>query len=266
MDLASVDGAIGPAAEARIPATDPGLLRGDGIFEVMRLYAGRPFALDRHLERFARSAANLRLELDVEAFHGEIDALLDAAGPVDALVRVVATRGGHRVLLVEPLPSLPSPVRLGYVTYAPSRILTGVKSLSYAGNMLATRLAQERGYDEALLVTPHGRVLEAPTSSLFWVRDGQLLTPPLDDHILDSITRRAVIEATGAVEAPCPQDELALAGEAFLASTVREVQPIGAIEDGELPTGEDPGPRTVEAATALRERIESELGAGRSRA
>ena len=129
--------------------------------------------------------------------HAELHALLEAAGPVDALLRVVATRGGHRVLFVEPLPRHLPAIRLGYVTYAPPRILNGVKSLSYAGNMLATRLAQERGFDEALLVTPHGRVLEAPTSSLFWARDGELLTPPLSDHILDSITRRAVVEATG---------------------------------------------------------------------
>ena len=81
-------------------------------------------------------------------------------------------------------------MRLGIVTYAPTRVLDGVKSLSYAANMLCTRLAQERGFDEALLVTPHGRVLEAPTSTLFWVdADGALCTPPLDEHILASITR-----------------------------------------------------------------------------
>ena len=80
------------------------------------------------------------------------------------------TRGGRRLLLTEPLPATAaSDVRLGIVTYAPTRVLDGVKSLSYAANMLCTRLAQERGFDEALLVTPHGRVLEAPTSSLFWV-------------------------------------------------------------------------------------------------
>jgi len=261
VQLASVDGSIGPAADARIPASDEGLLRGDGVFEVLRLYAGRPFALDQHLARFGRSAANLRLDVDIEAVHAEVAALLEAAGPVDALLRVVATRGGHRVLFIEPLPEHPPAVRLGYVTYAPPRILTGVKSLSYAGNMLATRLARERGFDEALLVTPHGRVLEAPTSSLFWVRDGELLTPPLEDHILDSITRRAVIEGAGAVEAPATREDLAAADEAFLASTVREVQPIAAIEDVRLPTGEEAGPRTADAARALRERIAAEVGA-----
>src|SRR5690606_18799554 len=99
-----------------------------------------------------------------------------------------------RLLLTEPLPEHGAAIRLGSVTYAPPRLLDGIKSLSYAANMLATRLARERGCDEALLVTPHGRVLEAPTSSLFWIADGELLTPPLEDHILSSITRQRVIE------------------------------------------------------------------------
>ena len=257
MNLASVDGTIGPAAEARIPASDEGLLRGDGIFEVMRLYEGRPYALGAHLARFGNSASNLRLDVDVEVVHAELHALLEAAGPVDALLRVVATRGGHRVLFVEPLPRHLPAIRLGYVTYAPPRILNGVKSLSYAGNMLATRLAQERGFDEALLVTPHGRVLEAPTSSLFWARHGELLTPPLSDHILDSITRRAVVEATGAQEAACPLEELEAADEAFLASTVREVQPIVAVEGMDLAAG----PLTAAAAEGLRKRIDADLRA-----
>jgi branched-chain amino acid aminotransferase len=259
MHLASVDGSIGPAADARIPASDDGLLRGDGIFEVMRLYEGRPFALAEHLARLGNSAANLRLDIDIEAVHADIQALLQAAGPENALLRVVATRGGHRVLFIEPLPRHLPAIRLGYVTYAPPRILTGVKSLSYAGNMLATRLAQERGFDEALLVTPHGRVLEAPTSSLFWARDGELLTPPLDDHILDSITRRRVLEVCEVRERPVASDELPRAAEAFMSSTVREVHPIRAIDGRPLPA--TPGPLTAAAAAAVRARIEHELGA-----
>ena len=94
--------------------------------------------------------------------------------------------------------------------------------------MLATRLAQERGFDEALLVTPHGRVLEAPTSTIFWVdRDGALCTPPLDEHILASITRDRRHAAARRRGALCTKDDLLAASEAFLASTIREVQPIG---------------------------------------
>src|SRR5439155_25947843 len=117
------------------------------------------------------------------------------------------------------------------VTYAPTRILDGIKSLSYASNMLASRLARERGFDEALLVTPHGRVLEGPTSSFFWARDGVLRTPPLDERILASITPDRVVQAVEVSEEPCTLDDLREADEAFLASTVREVLPVVAIED-----------------------------------
>ena len=165
------------ASEATIPATDEGLIRGDGVFEVIRLYDGRPFALDRHLARLERSATNLRLPLDVEAVRADAWRLLAQAGvgPDHELLRIMVTRGGRRLLLTEPMVQTPEHVRLASVTYAPTRILDGIKSLSYGANMLAGRLARERGFDEALLVTPHGRVLEAPTSSIFYVKDGELL-------------------------------------------------------------------------------------------
>ena len=256
MSLACLDGVVLPVAEASIPVTDEGLLRGDGVFEVVRLYAGRPFALDDHLRRMAGSAANLRLELDTEAVRADAERLLAQAGAPDALLRLVATRGGRRLALIEELPPHPPSVRLASVTYAPPRILDGVKSLSYAGNMLATRLAREAGADEALLVTPHGRVLEAPTSTFFWARDGVLSTPPLDEHILDSITRRLVFEEMDVREATCALDDLAGAEEAFLASTVREVQPVSAIDGRELPAG---GPLTAEAARKVDARVRAAL-------
>jgi branched-chain amino acid aminotransferase len=118
--------------------------------------------------------------------------------------------------------------------------------------MLASRLARERGYDEALLVTPHGRVLEAPTSSIFWVKDGDVLTPPLEDHILASITRRVVMELTGGREQPCTLDDLRAADEAFLSSTIREVQPIAAVDDHEFP------PRS-ERTDEIREQVGSHI-------
>lgn len=263
-ELACLDGQIAPAAETTIPVTDDGLLRGDGVFEVVRVYGGVPFALDDHLKRMQGSAANLRLELPPAALlHSEALALLEARDAAfDGCLRLVATRGGRRLLLTEPLPpsSGAESLRLGVVTYSPPRILDGVKSLSYAGNMLASRLARERGFDEALLVTPHGRVLEAPTSSIFWVdAAGTLATPPLDEHILASITRDRVLRLLEVDERPATLDDLASASEAFLASTTREVQPVAAIEDIVVP--QVGGPRTSEARQALREHIEEQLRA-----
>jgi branched-chain amino acid aminotransferase len=259
--LASLDGTIMLASEATIPATDEGLIRGDGVFEVIRVYDGRPFALERHLARMERSATNLRLPLDLEAIRADAWRLLAEAGvgPEHDLLRIVVTRGGRRLLLTEPLVANPEVVRLASITYAPTRILDGIKSLSYGANMLAGRLARERGFDEALLVTPEGLVLEAPTSSIFWIKDGELLTPPLDEHILASITRAIVIEATGAAERSCTLEEMLAADEAFLASTTREVQAISAIDDR---TFDAPGPitsRTRDAVEALvREQLEAE--------
>jgi branched-chain amino acid aminotransferase len=160
------------------------------VFEVARLYGGRPFAWDEHVARLQRSARNLRLAFDLDAALGEVDALLARAGAVDGTVRLLITRGGRRIVVLAPLPEQPPTVVLATVEYAPSRVLDAVKSLSYAANMMATRLAREAGADEALLVTPDGRVLEAPTAAFFYVLDGRLHTPPLADHVLDSITRR----------------------------------------------------------------------------
>jgi branched-chain amino acid aminotransferase len=253
--LASLDGAIGPVAETRIPVTDEGLLRGDGVFEVARLYSGRPFAWDEHLARLVRSAANVRLEFDLDAAKADVDALLARAGAVDGTIRLLITRGGRRVAVLSPLPDRLPAARLATIVFAPTRVLDAVKSLSYAANMLASRLAREADADEALLVTPHGRVLEAPTSAFFFVLDGRLHTPPLTEHILDSITRRHVIELTDATERVLHREQLAEVEEAFLASTTREVQPVSEIDGRPVPSV--PGPQTAAAAEALRRYIDA---------
>jgi branched-chain amino acid aminotransferase len=259
--LACLDGAVMPAADAVVPATDEGLLRGDGVFEVLRLYGGRPYALEEHLARLARSAENLRLPLDVAAVRADVARLLAAAGGEQdpGALRVVVTRGGRRLLLTEELPEHAPSIRLASVTYAPTRLLDGIKSLSYGANMLATRLAREQGADEALLVTPHGRVLEAPTSSIFWIADGTVLTPPLSDHVLASITRAVTIELAGAGERSCTMDELLAADEAFLVSTIRELQPVASVDGRPIGDGE-PGAVARGLAERLRARILAELG------
>ena len=265
--LASLDGAVMPAADAVVPATDEGLLRGDGAFEVLRLYAGRPYALEEHLQRLARSAESLRLPLDLSALRDDVARLLDAAAgePDPGALRIVVTRGGRRLVLTESLPQHAPAIRLATVTYAPVRLLDGIKSLSYAANMLATRLAQEQGADEALLVTPHGRVLEAPTSSIFWIAGGVVHTPPLSDHILASITRAVVVELSAAQEQSCTLDELLGADEAFLVSTTRELQPVASVDGRSIGAAGAPsfagGPRSRDLAARLHARIRADLEA-----
>ena len=255
--LASVDGRIAPPGESLIPVTDEGLLRGDGAFEVVRLYAGRPFAMADHMKRLGRSCSGIRLEIDLIALEREVDALLEEVGPVDALLRIVVTRGGRRIAIVEPMPEHPPVARVATVTFAPGRILDTLKTLSYAGNMLAGRIAKDQGADEALFVTPHGRVLEGPTWTFFWVSAGRLVTPPLSDRILHSITRERLLRLTDARERVTTLDDLRSAEEAFIASSVREVLPISHIDGRALPAA--PGPVTEAAARSFREHVESSL-------
>ena len=254
--VACIDGAIVPVGEAVIPVTDQGLIRGDGVFEVIRLYDGRPYALDAHLARLERSAAGLRLPLEVDAVRADALALLGAREWGDVLLRVMVTRGGHRIALIEPMPEVPASIALEPIVYGPTHILDGIKSLSYGANMLASRLARERGADDALLVTPHGRLLECPTASFFLVRDGEFWTAPLTDHVLDSITRRVVLAVAEVREEPIDRSALEDAEEAFVASSVHEVAPVHRVGAREFPA---PAVRTRELAALVRERIESEL-------
>ena len=175
-----------------IPVKDDGLYRGDGVFEVIRLYEGRPFALAEHLERLERSAA--AIELPGAARRAGARDRGAAGGPRrrrrPAAARRHPRRAPHRA---DRAPGR-APARASAsrsVTYTPTLILNGVKSLSYGANMQATRIAKGGDADEALLVRPDGVVLEAPTSTIFWVTDGELCTPgarrrdPRLDHPAD---------------------------------------------------------------------------------
>jgi branched-chain amino acid aminotransferase len=257
-ELASVDGRLTATVEATVPLRDDGLYRGDGAFEVIRLYEGRPFALGDHLDRLERSTAAIQLGFDRGALEQEIGALLDAAGRADGQLRLIVTRGGRRIAATEQLPPHAETIRLATVTYSPTVILNGVKSLSYAANMQATRLAEAQGADEAVLVLPDGTVLEPPTSSIFWVSpQGALRTPALDNGVLESITRDRLVKALDVEEGAWPVADLRAAQEAFLASTTREIQAVAAIDGADLPQA--PGPRTREAQEAFAATLGREL-------
>jgi branched-chain amino acid aminotransferase len=258
VELASVDGTVTPTAEAMVPMKDDGLYRGDGAFEVIRLYAGKPFALGDHLDRLQRSATAIELDFDRAVLEREIAALLAEAGGPDGQLRLIVTRGGRRIAAVEPIPDHAESLSLATVTYCPTVILNGVKSLSYAANMQATRLAKAQGADEAVLVQPDGTVLEPPTSAIFWVSpQGSLRTPALDAGVLESITRDRLVNALQVEEGAWPVADLRAAQEAFLASTTREIQAVAAIDGRSLPGA--PGPRTREAQEAFAATLGREL-------
>ena len=158
-----------------IPATDEGFLRGDGAFEVLGSYGEDPFGLEEHIQRLPGSAQGIRLpELDPLTIEREVAELIRGArhrrlrdfawsSPAAATGWSAASRSAT---------TRPS-VRLAIVEYQPTVVLNGYKTLSYAANMLTNRLAKERGFDEALLATPDGAILESPTASIFWSPDGE---------------------------------------------------------------------------------------------
>ena len=256
--LCSLDGDVMPVGEATISITDEGLIRGDGAFEVMKLYDNRPFGLSDHLDRLDRSAEGIFLQYDRAAFEQEIAELLDGNRQHDGELRLVLTRGGRRLAIIEPPHSFEHGLSLSSVEYQPTIVLTGLKTLSYEANMTATRIAQRDGADEALFVGPDGTVMEAPTSTIFWVdREGSLHTPALRTGILASITRDRILKVSPVEESDSYKlGDVLEASEVFLASSLREVQGVASL-DGLTYTC--PGPVTQRVAGLLSERILAEL-------
>lgn len=252
-----IDGVEVPAAEAGISVFDWGLQRGFGCFEVIRAYHGVPFRLGAHLDRLAGSAAALDLQVPARAALEEWVRGVSRAGG-DCQVRVLLTGGGRdplvaaagrTIVLWEPLAAAPEALRL-LPMEAPWHPGTdrspfyAVKWLSYAANMASGDRARRRGYDDALLLTPEGLVLEGPTFSVAWVAGGRLETPALGLGILPSITRAVLLEEAAprlglpTAEGRFPLARLLEADEVLALSTVKEVTPVAALGQDALPRGE----------------------------
>jgi len=245
----------GEVSDGRIPVTDSTVLRGDGCFEVIKSYRGRPFALEEHLDRLAGSARALGIELphrsDLVSWVGTIAAALGDGAP-----RVVVSRGssvpglvspsnvivfGHSVERAAESATL-LPVTAPWHAAGAIWDLAGAKVTSYAANMAATRQALAAGFDDAILVTSDGAILEGPTFCVAWVVADVLETPSLDLGILDSITRRLVLDGAPSVgvevvEGRWELGRLHMATEVLAMSTLREVQPVVAVGDIRWETG-----------------------------
>jgi branched-chain amino acid aminotransferase len=254
MRIALIDGELLPPDRAVISVYDRGFLYGDSVFETIRTYGGRPFALPEHIARLARSAQRVLLTLPVspERMAAEVFRGLEAAQNAESYVRVMITRGTgpmgldpdlaehpSRVVLVEPLvsPSLEAyrdgiaaifvrTSRAGDATAA-----AGAKIANYLTSLLALREAKQAGAGEALIVDGRGMVLEGATSNLFVVRGGELFTPPEDSGILPGITRARLLAsaATLGIRAhlvDLREADVLSADEAFISSSIREVLPL----------------------------------------
>ncbi len=265
---------VAPGAGPGLSPVNLALVRGEAVFETMRVYNGRPFRLDAHFERLARSAAGLDLVLP-EGLETLAGRALESAAAGDAVLRVICTRGsepelvstafaivselppeyederrrGSRILLltlaVDPLLRAASPW-----------LLPGVKSTSYAVNMAAQRRARSMGADDAVLVGLGGELLEAPTANLWWRAGRTLYTPSLDLGILAGVTRMTLLELAGTsgyrvVEGVFTAEDLAGAEEAFTSSSTREVMPVVTVDGAPVGFGE-PGPAAATLQAVLR--------------
>jgi branched-chain amino acid aminotransferase len=281
-----IDGALFSPAEARVSVYDRGFLYGDAVFEVLRTYAGKPFALGEHLARLRRSAERvfIALPLDDAALASEVEAAIAASGNDESYVRIVLTRGAGplsldpdtatrplRVVLVEPVIPPPRDAYVNGIAVAlvhtrravDGTAAAGAKVSNYLANLLAVREAKARGAQEALIVDARGRVVEGASSNVFVVSGGRLLTPPEEAGILAGITRAHILGAARALSIPVDErellpEDLVHAEEVFITSSIRELLPVVRV-DGTPVGGGAPG--AVSRALHRRFRVDVGLGA-----
>jgi branched-chain amino acid aminotransferase len=274
-------------AEAAVSAADAGLLLGVGLFETLRTYAGRPFRLARHLERLRSSGQVFRI------FVGESDEriaeivahLVEANGVPDSRVRITATRGPlveeleddeapRATLIVTAGPMTPYPAesyeRGATVVVSDIRAnetdpTTFHKTTNFLRNLMAMRDAHRARAAEALRFNTRSRLAEGAISNVFAVREGRLLTPPVEDGLMPGITRAAVLELAPEAGVAAEQQSLMIhdlldADEVFLTNSIMEIMPVSRIEQHEVGQGK-PGPVTRRIAQAYKDLVARETGA-----
>ncbi|MFK4070095.1 aminotransferase class IV [Streptomyces sp. NPDC029674] len=267
-----LNGGLQDLDDARVSVLDHGLTVGDGIFETVKSVEGRPFALTRHLARLAQSARGLGLpEPDLDEVRRACAAVLEANPLPLGRLRITYTgglsplgsdRGDQGTTLVVALGEASRrPDTTAVVTVPWTRnergALTGLKTTSYAENVVALARAREQGATEALFANTVGQLCEGTGSNVFVVLDGEIHTPPVASGCLAGITRALAVEWTGARETDLPLDVLDRADEVFLTSTLRDVQAVHRVDGRQLPGA--PGPVTTKAMRVFDERAADDL-------
>ena len=259
-ELIWINGEISPMAEATIGVEDRGFQFADGVYEVVRIYSGRPFALTEHLERLERSAGGIVLSLPMDAakLKTEIEQFITRVGPTDAMLYLQLTRGvaGRN----HAFPTQSQATLLFYVRELPpvakpgegngTKLMTvpderwrrcWIKSIALLPNVLAKNVALAAGADEAAFVE-NGLVSECSASNLFLIKDNQLITAPVGSNVLPGITRMLLLKLapeTGleVVERPVQLPELFSAAEVFITSTIRELSWVSRVDGRSIGEG-----------------------------
>ncbi len=277
--LASINGVVSPAEDARVSVLDTGFTFGDSVYEVLRTYGGRAFEPGRHFRRLRASAGRLEIALpltDAELL-ARVDTLLARGGNTESYIRIVVTRGvGDSsyafervkgptvVILLKPLAADPPShyqqgiaiVAVGIRRNHPRALDPAIKSSNLLNNILAVREARSRGAEEALLLNQDGFVAEGASTNVFAAKGGSIRTPPLSAGILAGITREIVLELLPGLGIPSSEEPLRLsdllsADEVFLTSTTREVVPVCLVDDQPVGSGR-PGGLTNRVEGAFR--------------
>ena len=265
-----VNGRLVAEDAAVIRADDHGLVVGDGVFETLLVEDGVPFALSRHLKRLHRSAGGLGIDVDEELVRAGIKAVL-ADRPDFVRLRVTVTGGPSPygsdrgsalptvMVATGPLSPWPPTNDLAIVPWVRNEraATAGLKTTSYADNVVALRYAHDRGAAEAIFANTRDEVCEGTGSNVFFEYDGRLVTPPLSSGCLAGVTRELVLEwlaaeGTPVEEVALPIDALRTTREAFITSTTRDVMPVAHVDGVALPAA--PGPLTRNAAIVFERR------------
>lgn len=296
--MANVDGLITPTEQATVPVLDRGFLYGDSIYEVLRTYDGVPMLYDAHWARFENSASliDLRIGLTREQMLDQIRATVAQTGAAaqrtDVYVRFAVTRGEGAIDLY-PSPDLepryviiareaPKWREAYYTRGIDVAIVTtrrnpldaldpNIKGGNYLNNVLGVMEARSLGADDCLMLNAAGQITEASNSNVFFVFDGELVTPGPESGNLRGLTRTAIHEAcagrgVGTVERAVPVDEAARATECFITSATREVMPVATLR---LPDGvvvrfpEGGGALTRRVAAVYRDYVRDHVDAHR---
>jgi branched-chain amino acid aminotransferase len=270
----NVNGQIFDEAHATISVFDHGFLYGEGVYETLRTYHGKPFLFERHMRRLRKSAG--MLALPVPLADSEIDRRFDEtiraaglSGSAEVYIRILVTRGTGEltydpsacpspsvVVIVKPQVDPPADVYERGVTVAlvpivrnhPGSVNPIIKSNNLLNNALAMQEAFRRGAFEGVMRNYRGELAECTTANLFTVKDGAALTPPVDAGLLPGITREFLFEVGTDLGIPVREQilhdaDLLGADEAFLTSTTREIVPIVRVDDHTVGAGR-PGPVT----------------------
>jgi D-alanine transaminase len=282
-DIVYVNGAFVPRTEARVSVEDRGFVFGDGVYEVLRIINGRPFAARFHDERLRRSLEGIRISLagkDSPESLTEIGRnLLEQNGLLqgEATLYMQVTRGATTRAHNFPPPEVPPTVYISVARFTPysdfarngAAAIThpdlrwgrcDLKTLNLLPNVLASQAAKERGTFEAMLIRD-GIVTEGTKTNFFGVLDGTLRTHPCDDHILPGITRSILSELARELnvdldETPIRAAEIPLLSELFLSGTTTDVMPVVSLDDKPVGNGK-PGEITRKLQRVLAESLAS---------